>query len=166
MVSERAVYTGDTATPGMELVKLYQPESVRFEAAVSESVLALMQLGNTYQVFIDAHQKAYEARLTEIVPTADVGSRSVVVRLEIAAHQHLNPGMYGRLTVATDRREITAVPAASVERLGQLAYVYVAQPERLERRLVRLGDGALDHAGTQWLEVHAGVTVGEMVVIQ
>lgn len=166
IVSERAVYTGDTATPGMQLVSLYQPESVRFEAAVSESVLGHMTPGSRFQVYIDAHEKVYQAILTEVVPTADTGSRSFKVRLDLQAEEMLNPGMYGRLTVATGMRDVVAVPAKSVVRLGQLNYVYVAQEQQLERRLVRLGDTRLQHAGDTWLEVHTGVKESERVVIQ
>ncbi|RUO40492.1 efflux RND transporter periplasmic adaptor subunit [Aliidiomarina taiwanensis] len=166
VVSERTVYTGDTATPGTQLVSLYQPKSVRFEAAVSESVLASMQPGRHFQVYMDAHAKVYKAVLTEVVPMADTGSRSFKVRLELQTEEALNPGMYGRLTVPTGTRNIIAVPASSVVRLGQLSYVYVAKQQRLERRLVRLGDTQLEHAGMLWFEVHSGVEVGDLVVVQ
>src|SRR5690554_3465414 len=166
VVSDRAVFTGDIATPGMQLVSLYQPESLRFEAAVSESVLRFIEPNKTFVVEIDAHDQSYPAVVTEIVPTADAASRSFKVRLAIKTNVELNPGMYGRLTVPTGSREIVAVPINSIEALGQLNYVYVVVNQRIERRLVRLGDTKKVNGAYQWIEVHSGVEAGETVVMQ
>lgn len=166
VVSDRAVFTGDIATPGMLLVSLYQPESLRFEAAVSESVLRYIERNKAFEVTIDAHDQTYAAVVTEIVPTADVASRSFIVRLTLATTAELNPGMYGRLTVATGMRDMVAVPTNSIETMGQLKYVSVVVNQRIERRLVRLGNTKVMRGKNEWIEVHSGVDAGEVVVLQ
>ncbi len=166
VVSDRAVFTGDIATPGMQLVNLYQPESLRFEASVSESVLRFIEPNKTFMVDIDAHDQSYPAVVTEIVPTADAASRSFKVRLAIETTAPLNPGMYGRLTVPIGERDMVAVPVHSIESLGQLHYVYVAVEQRIERRLVRLGDTKMINGAYEWIEIHSGINAGEVVVLQ
>lgn len=166
VVSDRTVFTGDIATPGMPLVSLYQPESLRFEAAVSESVLRFVEPNKAFMVEIDAQNKTYPAVVTEIVPTADAASRSFKVRLALETTTPLNPGMYGRLTVPTGERDMVVVPVQSIESLGQLDYVFVAVDQRIERRLVRLGDTKVVNGGYEWIEVHSGISAGEVVVMQ
>ncbi|MCO4320088.1 efflux RND transporter periplasmic adaptor subunit [Aliidiomarina quisquiliarum] len=166
VVSDRTVFTGDIATPGMPLVSLYQPESLRFEAAVSESVLRFVEPNKAFMVEIDAQDKTYPAVVTEIVPTADAASRSFKVRLALETTTPLNPGMYGRLTVPTGERDMVVVPVQSIESLGQLDYVFVAVDQRIERRLVRLGDTKVVNGGYEWIEVHSGISAGEVVVMQ
>jgi len=166
VVSDRAVFTGDIAIPGMQLVNLYQPESLRFEASVSESVLRYIEPNKAFMVEIDAHEQTYPAVVTEIVPTADAASRSFKVRLAIETNNPLNPSMYGRLTVPTGERDMVAVPVNSIESLGQLHYVYVAVEQRIERRLVRLGNTKMVNGAYEWIEIHSGINAGEVVVMQ
>ncbi|WP_232819865.1 efflux RND transporter periplasmic adaptor subunit [Aliidiomarina celeris] len=174
VISDRGVYTGDTAAPGMQLIRLYQPESLRFEAWVSESALRFIQPGKVFSVTIDAHEQAYSAVVTEIVPAADAASRSFVVRLSIdmgaqaQPQQVMYPGMYGRLAVRQDtKRERLGVPAGAVETLGQLHFVQVVKAQGLERRLVRLGEtSGFVVDGEQWYEVVSGVQKGDTIALR
>jgi len=74
--------------------------------------------------------------------------------------------MYGRLTVPTGERDMVAVPVNSIESLGQLHYVYVAVEQRIERRLVRLGNTKMVNGAYEWIEIHSGINAGEVVVMQ
>lgn len=169
VISDRAVFTGDIASPGTQLVRLYQPESLRFEASVSESVLAHIEPGKAFMVHMDAHDRQYSAVVSEIVPSADAASRSFTVRLNLETDAQFYPGMYGRLSVvwdASDRKRL-GVPETALETLGQLHYVYVLTSNGVERRLVRLGEtGFHSHQQVRWHEVVAGLREGEEVVLQ
>ncbi|EGN75946.1 RND family efflux transporter, MFP subunit [Idiomarina sp. A28L] len=164
IVSRRAVFTGDTATPGMLLVGLYQPESLRLEAAISESVLTNINIGDELKISLDAVNKTLAGRIVEIEPAADSASRSFIIRLVPATVAGLYPGMYGTVSVPAGSREITHIPVASVTQIGQLNYVQVWRNNRLERRLVRLGE-VLNYQGAQHVEVAAGLQAGEEVAI-
>ncbi|MCL4408720.1 MAG: efflux RND transporter periplasmic adaptor subunit [Gammaproteobacteria bacterium] len=165
VISRRAVFTGDTATPGMLLVSLYQPESLRLEAAVSESVLANVRIGDELMMELDAFSDRFTARVVEIEPAADVASRSFVVRLAPASTNAMYPGMYGKVAVPDGERDILLVPAAAIQRVGQLNYVQVVTAQSSERRLVRLGE-AQQWQGHDYVEVVSGVRAGERVSLR
>lgn len=160
VVSRRAVFTGDTATPGMLLVSLYQPQSLRLEAAVSESVLANVAIGDTLTIELDAFAERMQAQVVEIEPAADTASRSFLVRLAPSTTENMYPGMYGKVGVPTGERDVLLVPIAAVQRLGQLNYVHVITNSGSERRLVRLGEPQT-YQGSEYLEVVSGVRQGE-----
>ena len=140
IVSQRLAYAGDTATPGALLLTLYAPDSLRFEAAISESVLGLLQFGQQLEVMLDASKQPLSAVVSEIEPAADTGSRSFRVRLDIDRTEGLYPGMFGRLAIPVGEREAILVPSTFIEQRGQLHYVQVHTSAGTERRLIRLGE--------------------------
>ena len=164
VISRRAVFTGDTAAPGMLLVSIYNPESLQLEAPVSESVLAHLTIGDELAIALDALPSERSAQIVEIEPAADTASRSFTVRLQPGTTANMYPGMYGRVQVPVGSRETIIVPLAAVEQLGQLYYVQVWHNQRSERRLVRLGE-PLEHNGTTMVEVVAGLRPGELLAL-
>lgn len=165
VISQRLVYAGDTATPGALLLTLYAPASLRFEAAISESVLSALQFGQQLTVVLDATQQRLPAVVSEIEPAADSGSRSFRVRLDIESRAGLYPGMFGRLSVPVGSRDALLLPATLIEQRGQLHYVQVQSSSGPERRLVRLGESYLV-AGQTMREVLAGLQAGEQLIVR
>ncbi|MEQ8661347.1 MAG: efflux RND transporter periplasmic adaptor subunit [Gammaproteobacteria bacterium] len=160
-VVERHAEPGDTALPGMPLLTLYDPRALRLEAAVRESLAATLAVGDVLAVHVDATGAERAAAIEEIVPSADPGSRSFVVRLALGAAQGLYPGMYGRVAIAVGSTRELRVPDAAVRRVGQLEYVVVRGAGGDERRFVRTGRIAGDGS----LEVLSGLSAGEQVVL-
>lgn len=162
VVSRRAAFTGDTATPGMLLLSLYQPESLRLEASISESVLANIAVGDALHISLDALATDLASQIVEIEPAADSASRSFVIRLVPENIHGLYPGMYGTVSVPAGHRTVLHIPAAAVSQIGQLHYAYVWLENRLERRLVRLGE-AFEQNGKQRVEIVSGLQPDEEV---
>ncbi|MCC5855339.1 MAG: efflux RND transporter periplasmic adaptor subunit [Idiomarina sp.] len=164
VVSRRNAFSGDTATPGMVLLTMYQPSSLRLEAAISESAMARIAIGDVLRVKLDSHEQEYDAVVTEVEPAADAGTRSYRVRMNLETERAMLPGMYGRVTVSMGQREAILVPVSAITQLGQLDYVYVTTEHGPERRLVRLGQ-EVEYNGQRWVEVVSGVTVGSFLVL-
>ena len=160
-VVERYAEPGDTAVPGTPLLKLYDPSALRLEADVRESLAASLAVGDSLDVHIDATGEQRRAAIEEIVPSADPGSRSFVVKLTLGEARGLYPGMYGRVAIPTGQVRELRIPAAAVMRVGQLEYVSVRTADVIERRFVRSGRSAAD--GT--VEVLSGLDAGEQVVV-
>lgn len=165
VVSDRSVFIGDIASPGMTLLQLYQPSGVRFEAAVNESLFHQLQLHQVLPVFIDSLNTEFEAQIVEIVPTADSATRSFKVRLALPIEQDINPGFYGRLAVPVAQQEMILLPLSTVTVLGQLHYTSVLEQGKAERRFIRLGDYQEQRNGETWVQVSSGVYTGDRVVL-
>lgn len=159
-VVDRFAEPGDTASPGERLLSLYNPLSLRVEAAVRESIALPLRLGQTLEVEIPALDRRVTSRIEELVPAAHTGSRSFLVKAQMAYQDDLLPGMYARLQVPAGTVPRMTIPASYTVRYGQLDLVWVWRDGAAERRFVRLGPA--DEGET--VVVRSGLEAGERLV--
>ncbi len=159
-VVDRFAEPGDTASPGQKLLSLYNPLSLRVEAQVRERLALTLQTGDALRVELPAVGREFTGQIEEIVPAADPGSRSFLVKVSLPSARDLLPGMYARLHVPAGMRSRILVPADRVARVGQLDLVLVAGDGAAERRFVRLGRSQ----GEGMVEVLAGLEEGERLL--
>jgi len=159
-VVERLIEPGDTAMPGQPLLKLFNPGRMRVEAILRESLIRYVEPGSTLTAHIDALSLSLDSVVEEIVPTADPGSRTFTIKSLLPAVPDLYPGMFARLDIPTGTRERLLVPAAAVQRSGQLRFVYVRAGDVVQRRFVRVGE---TYPGG--VELVSGVNPNELVIV-
>ena len=158
-VVERFAEPGDTAAPGDKLLALYNPLSLRIEAAVREGLALSLVLEQILEVEIPSLQRTLPAQVEELVPAADPGSRSIMVKARIEHDSQLLPGMYARLLVPANRESLILIPVDRVSQYGQLDVVWVQNDDHIDRRFIRRGrelQGGM-------LEVISGLEEGELL---
>ena len=160
-VVERYADPGDTARQGEPLLRMYDPDTLRLEASVRESVASKLTKGQQLSVRIDALQKEFAGSVDEIVPSADPGSRSFLVKVSLSSSAGLYPGMFGRLLVPIGQIDRIYIPQNAVTRVGQLDFVIVKTTEGTARRYVRLGEQAADDR----VEAISGLSAGDRILI-
>jgi len=161
-IVERYADPGDTVRQGVPVLRLYDPGTLRLEANVRESVASKLRRNQTLTVEIDALDKQrYEGIVDEIVPSADPGSRTFVVKVSLSQGAGLYPGMFGRLLIPIGQVEKIYIPSAAVTRVGQLDFVVVKTGQGAVRRYVRLGA----RGGDARIAVVSGLKPGEQVLV-
>ena len=160
-VIDRLAEPGDTARPGVPLLRIYDPGSLQLDAHVRESIAAGLERGQSLNARIDAVGTNLAVTIDEIVPSAEPGSRTFIVRAGLPRHANLYPGMFGRLIIVTGSEQRIEVPVAAVERVGQLEFVQVVTDRGPVRRHIRTGATTADGR----VEVMSGLAAGERVVI-
>lgn len=159
-VIDRYAEPGDTAIPGQAILKLYDPAHMRLEANVRESLAATLKPGMTLDVAIDALAETLQGRIEEVVPMAEPGSRSVLVKVALPGREDIFPGMFGRLLIPAGEVERLYAPSQAIHRVGQLTYVWVKSGDATpQRRFVKPGENVLDDR----LEILSGLAEGEVV---
>lgn len=156
-VVDRFAEPGDMAAPGSRLVSLYNPLSLRVEAQVREQLALALVLGQPIAVSLPALDLDVEGAIEEIVPAAEPGSRSFLVKIRLPYDERLLPGMYARVLVPAGSEQRLYVPTELLAQVGQLWVASVAGPEGLERRLLRLGRELPDGR----VEVVSGLAPGD-----
>lgn len=161
VVVERFAEPGDTASPGMRLLSLYNPLSLRIEAQVREQRVLGLAVGASLPVDIPALSLQMEAQVEEIVPAAEPGSRSFLVKARIPYHEQLLPGMYARLRVPAGETRRLLIPRERLVTVGQLNLVWVLRERQAYRRFVRVGQPN----NTGFIEVVSGLEEGDVVLL-
>jgi RND family efflux transporter MFP subunit len=154
---------GEIAAPGVPLVTLYDPTSLRLEVPVMENLAGRIRAGDKLRVQIDAVQgKQFEATVDEVVPQAQAASRSFLVKLRLPKIDGAYEGMFGRLKIPLDERRFLCLNQQAVRRVGQLTYVDVVRDDNsLERRMVKLGRPGMPGR----VEVLSGLEPNEVVLL-
>jgi membrane fusion protein (multidrug efflux system) len=162
-VVDRLAEPGDTAAPGAPLLRVYDPGSLRLEAPIREGLATRLRTGQPLEVTIASVGLELSGVIDEIVPYAEPGARTFLVKVRVPASPRLYAGMYGRVRVPGGERRRLLVDARAIETIGQLEFVEVVDAEgRSLRRLVTTG--RLAEEGR--IEVLSGLAEGERVALR
>jgi membrane fusion protein, multidrug efflux system len=111
-------------------------------------------------VTIEGAARPVTARVTNVVPAVDPGTRSALVKIDLPRDSGLRSGAFVRVAFTVGSRNGITVPATAITQRGQLASVFVVGKDEIARmRLVTLGDPQ----GLR-IEVLSGIDPGETIV--
>jgi len=160
-VIDRLAEPGDTAVPGQPLMRLYDPSLLRVEVPVRESLAVGLAVGDVLSVEVPALGAALAGPIDEIVPFAEPGARTLLVKVRLPRTDgRLFAGMYARVAIPAGTTRRLVVPERAIQRVGQLASVLVvSEGGAVERRMVTTGEPA----GPGEVEVLSGLQPGEQV---
>ncbi len=160
VVTRRLADTGDFASPGKALVEIENPSVLRFEADLPEALFGETRRGEKIAVRIPSLDKEILGTVAEIAPTADVASRTFLVRIELPPTKGLRAGQFGRAAIPVGEAAGLRVPAGAVVRRGQMEMVFVVDGGVARLRLVKTGKSWNDEVA-----ILSGLESGETVVI-
>jgi len=161
VVTERKADSGTLASPGMPILTLEDTRNYRLEVTVDESDLGLVRVGLPTPARIDALGGAeIIGKVMQIVPAADPGSRSFLVKIELPKDAHLRSGLFGRAEFPRGERSALLIPRAAIVERGQLQGVYVIDSEQI----ANLHYVTLGRTSAQQVEVLSGLEGGEKII--
>ena len=163
VITEKKADPGTLASPGIPIFVIEGMGHYRLEATVNENDLRFVRMGQQVPVVVDALQNPeLKGKVTQIVPAADPGSRSFLVKIELPSDAQLRSGLFGRAQFSRGQRSSFVIPRTAVMERGQLQGVYVLDQNKVAGlRYVTLGKTS----GPQ-VEVLAGLQEGERFVAQ
>lgn len=159
IVIAKPVEPGSLAMPGTPMLTLEREGAYRLEAAVDQSHLAAIRVGQSVSVTLDGLDRSIEARVSEIVPTVDAASRAYTVKIDLPKLPVLRSGVFGRAAFQLAGRSLLTIPAKAISERGQLQSVLVADGGFARTRLITVGQKVKDRA-----EVLSGLTTGDKVI--
>jgi RND family efflux transporter MFP subunit len=148
---------------GQPILTLVRTDVLRVFVPVREREAAGVSVGQAAYVELDALPgQRIEGRVVRLAPAFDPGTRTVDAEVHLDNRAGaLKPGMYGRgAIVLATHRGAPVVPASAVQAGEKGARLFVLEGGRAKQRQVVLG---VD--GGEWLEVTAGVSPGDEVLV-
>jgi len=161
VVTRRSVNLGQSVSPQTSLLELVSLDNLYLEGQVSEREVTQMKTGLPVTITVDSLPgRTIAARISEIIPLAEQGSRTFRVRVLLPAEQGLKPGSFarGRVVLRRDPEALLIPKTAVIDRDGQ-SMVYVVSGGKAHRRPVELGVATRDA-----VEVRRGLAASDQIV--
>jgi RND family efflux transporter MFP subunit len=161
VVTERKADLGTLASPGMVIFTVEDTRNYRLEVAVDEGDVGLVRVGQTTPVIIEALGSAeLTGKVAQVVPAADPGSRSFLVKITMPKNAQLRSGLFGRAQFARGTRAAILIPRTAIVERGQLQGAYVLDANQIAgMRYLTLG-----HPVGLNIEVLSGLEPAEKVI--
>ena len=162
VIASRSIKPGNFVqinTPIFRIVDISRLEAV---LNVPERELATLKPGLPVELQVDALPgKTFTGTVDRVAPVVDAGSGTFRVIAAFDSSEVLQPGMFGRISIAYDKRaDALVVPrVALLDGEGNPA-VYLVRAGKVVRAPVKLG-----YLDGEWAEIRDGVKLGEQVVI-
>ena len=161
-VSQRLAQPGERVAPEARIVEIVDLSRLELEASISPADSVAVRVGQQALLRIEGVAQPVAATVARINPSAQAGSRSVLIYLTVAAQPGLRQGLFAQGQLATETQRALAVPLNAVRTDKPLPYVQVVEGDRIAHRAVQTGvRGEVD--GELWVAVQ-GVADGARVL--
>jgi len=162
IVSDRKVSAGDTATIGKELVKVIDPNSMRFEGRVSTDKISLVKVGQPVKFHINGYgNQQFAGTVKRIDPSANDITRQVEVLVGLTGEQPRVAGLYAEGRIDAETSDALMLPESAIVRNGDETYTWRVKGATLSK--VNLQVGMRDQR-TGNFEIKAGLAAGDTVL--
>ena len=162
VVSQRLAQAGERVAVEARVVEVIDLSQLELEAALPASDAAQVRVGMTAQLNIEGQAQPVPAKVLRINPSAQAGSRSVVVYLGVAGGEGLRQGLFAQGSLGTQSLQVLALPITSVRTDKPQPYVQVVQDGVVRHVTVQPGARS-DSEQQTWLAV-TGLTEGAQVL--
>jgi RND family efflux transporter MFP subunit len=160
IITSRSVSVGQIAQAGQEQLRLLRQGRVEWRGEVPEAELAKVKAGMTVKIFSnDGREHIGVVRI--VSPTVNMQNHTGTVYVDVASDDALRPGMFARGSVALAEVKALMVPLTAMVSSDGYQYVFVVQPDNSVRRQM-IETGVIQD---NQIEVHAGISTGDTVVI-
>ena len=161
-VSQRLAQPGERVAPEARIVEIVDLSRLELEASISPADSVAVRVGQQALLRIEGVAQPVAATVARINPSAQAGSRSVLIYLTVAAQPGLRQGLFAQGQLAIETQRALAVPLNAVRTDKPLPYVQVVEGDRIAHRTVQTGvRGEID--GELWVAVQ-GVADGMRVL--
>jgi RND family efflux transporter MFP subunit len=137
VVAQRLVQPGERVAIEARLVEVINLSQLELEAALTAEDASLVRVGMTAQLKVEGVDTPITAKVLRINPSAQSGSRSILVYLGIQGREGLRQGQFAQGSLGTQTVQAMAVPLDSVRTDKPQPYVQVVQDGKVVHITVR-----------------------------
>ena len=162
VVAQRLAQPGERVAIEARLIEVISLSRLELEAALSAEEASRVKVGMSAQLSIEGIAEPVTAKVLRINPSAQMGSRSIVVYLGIQGREGLRQGLFAQGSLGTQSVQVLAVPVSSVRTDKPQPYVQVVQDGKIAHITVQ--PGARSEGGRESLMAVSGLSAGAQVL--
>ncbi|RYG08457.1 MAG: efflux RND transporter periplasmic adaptor subunit, partial [Burkholderiales bacterium] len=166
-VAQRLAQPGERVGIEAKVLEIVDLSRLELEASLSAADALAVRPGQTATLQIEGSAQTISATVARINPSAQAGSRSVLVYLSIdnsAGSTGLRQGLFAQGTLGTARAAALAVPVSAVRTDKPSPYVQVVENGQISHKAVELGVRGNDTASGEPMVAVKGLSENEVVV--
>lgn len=163
ITTERKVSAGDTAQIGKELIKVIDPQSMRFDGLVSADRIASIKVGQLVSFHVNGYgEQEFLGTVKRIDPAANPATRQVSVTISINEQKQPNIfGLYAEGYILTDGTSALSIPQSALIRDGDRVSVFQINGNLIRKVLISIGEKDIR---TGDFVIQSGLKVGEKIL--
>jgi RND family efflux transporter MFP subunit len=140
VVAQRLAQPGERVAIEARLVEVINLSQLELEAALTAEEASRVRVGMTAQLKVEGVAEPVSAKVLRINPSAQMGSRSILVYLGVKGREGLRQGQFAQGSLGTESLQVMAVPVNSVRTDKPQPYVQVVQNGLVRHITVRTGE--------------------------
>ena len=140
VVSQRLAQPGERLPVDGRVVEIVNPRRLELEASVSAADSVRVRVGQPARLTVEGAAQPVEAAVARINPSAQAGTRSVPVYLQVAPAPGLRQGLFAQGQLQVGRASGVVVPMSAVRSDRPQPYVQVLDNGRVAHRTVQVGE--------------------------
>jgi RND family efflux transporter MFP subunit len=139
VVSQRMAQPGERVAIEAKLVEVINLSKLEMEAALTPEDASRVRVGMVAQLQVEGQTEPVSAKVLRINPSAQMGSRSVLVYLGLSGREGLRQALFAQGSLGTQSLQVLAVPVSSLRTDKPQPYVQVVQDGRVQHATVQTG---------------------------
>jgi len=166
-VAQRLAQPGERVGIEARVLEIVDLSRLELEASLSAADALAVRPGQTATLQIEGTTQTVTATVARINPSAQAGSRSVLVYLSIdnsAGTSGLRQGLFAQGTLGTARAALLAVPVSAVRTDKPAPYVQVIENNQIAHRPVEVGVRGNDAATAEPMVAVKGLAENAVVL--
>lgn len=156
----RRVSEGAWLSPSTVITTLEDLSRLKVDFTLPERYAPDIEVGRTFQVEVAGVAGATEGRVVAIESKVTSGSRSLVIRGELADSKALRPGNFAKISLGLSLRDVIAIPTIAVTASADGRSVFVVD----DQGAARLTKVEVGHRDAEVVEITSGLAPGDRVV--
>jgi RND family efflux transporter MFP subunit len=140
VVAQRLAQPGERVAIEARLIEVINLSQLELEAALTAEDASTVRVGMTAQLKVEGLVEPVPAKVLRINPSAQMGSRSILVYLGVKGREGLRQGQFAQGSLGTQSLQVMAVPVDSVRTDKPQPYVQVVQDGLVRHITVRTGE--------------------------
>lgn len=166
VVSQRLAQPGERVGIDARVIEIVDMSRLELEASLGAGDSMAVRVGQAATLQVEGGRETVMARVARINPSAQAGSRSVLVYLSIEQTTGLRQGLFAQGTLGTAQAAVLAVPLSAVRTDKPNPYVQIIENDRVVHKVVQTGVRGSDarNATRETLVAIDGIGAGTMVL--
>src|SRR2546430_6833886 len=161
VVQEKKASVGEYLAAGAPVVDVVKVNPLRLRAEVPERESHNIRNGQSVRVTVEGDANSYLGYIKRLSPTIGEQNRVLVVEADVANNGGLRPGAFVRAEIVTNQSSTAVtIPGNALITFAGIDKVIIIEGGKAVGKAVTTG-----RRGSDWIEIKAGVNVGQIVVV-